>query len=102
MDALPYRMYLLAHDEAARGPYDRARTAFLVRAAALVDLTRRGHLTQHQNAARVTGPGPVGDPVLDDVLGEAAASTRGWRHLARHNRTRTLTAVEDQLAARGL
>ncbi|MET7701305.1 GPP34 family phosphoprotein [Streptomyces sp. NPDC005485] len=100
-DALPHRMYLLAYDEAARGPYDRTRTGFLVRVAALVDLTLRGHLTEREGAVRVAEPGPVGDPVLDGVLDEVAASTHGWKHLARRNRTQTLQAVEDRLAARG-
>ncbi|GGN64547.1 hypothetical protein GCM10011579_034040 [Streptomyces albiflavescens] len=101
MNALPYRMYLLAYDASARGPYDRARTGFLVRVAALVDLTLRGHLMEREGAVRVTEPGPVGDPVLDRVLDEVAASTHGWKHLTRRRGTQTLQAVEDQLAARG-
>lgn len=101
MDALPYRMYLLAYDEAARGPYDRTRTGFLVRVAALVDLTLRGHLAEREGEVRVTEPGPVGDPVLDRVLDEVAAAAHGWKHLARRHRTQTLHDVEDQLAAGG-
>ncbi|MFI0217552.1 GPP34 family phosphoprotein [Streptomyces lydicus] len=49
----------------------------------------------------MTEPGPVGDPVLDRVLDEIAASTHGWKYLARRHRTQALQAVEDQLAARG-
>ncbi|MGW7259363.1 GOLPH3/VPS74 family protein [Streptomyces sp. NPDC054834] len=101
MNALPYRMYLVAYDEAARGPYDRARTGFLVRIAALVDLTLRGNLIEREGEVRMTAPGPVGDPVLDRVLDEVAASTHSWKHLARRHRTQTLHGVEDQLAARG-
>ncbi|MFJ9852815.1 GPP34 family phosphoprotein [Streptomyces sp. NPDC101150] len=101
METLPYRMYLLAYDEAARGPYDRTRTGFLVRIAALVDLTLRGHLRERDGAVRVTGPDPVGDPVLDRVLEEIAASPHGFKHLTRRHRKQTLQAVEDQLAARG-
>lgn len=94
-------MYLLAYDEAARRLYDRSRTGFLVRVAALVDLTLRGHLTERQEAVRVLEPGPAGDPVLDEVLDEVAASAHTWKRLARRHRTETLRTVEGGLVARG-
>ncbi|MFF8729110.1 GPP34 family phosphoprotein [Streptomyces sp. NPDC015171] len=103
-DTLPYRMYLLAYDDSARGPFDRRRTGFLVRAAALVELVLRGRLVETgDGVVRVAAPGPpTGDPVLDEVLREAAGSPHGWKHLIRLHRSRTLAAVEDRLATRGL
>ncbi|MFJ6706121.1 MULTISPECIES: GPP34 family phosphoprotein [unclassified Streptomyces] len=102
-DALPYRMYLLAHDASARGPYDRRRTGFLVRAAVLVELALRGHLVPDDDGAvrRAAEAAPTGDPVLDEVLREAAGRPHGWKTLVRRHRERTLRAVEDRLAALG-
>lgn len=104
-------MYLLAHDDTSEGPYDRSRTELLVRAAALVDLALRGRLGEDRGTATATatatitvtasGTGPTGDPVLDGVLGDAAGA-HSWKHLVRHHRKRTLTEVEDRLAAAGL
>ncbi|MFE3163111.1 GPP34 family phosphoprotein [Streptomyces sp. NPDC059224] len=101
-DALPYRMYLLAHDGSARGPFDRRRTGFLIRAAVLVELALRGHVVQGDDGAvRVAAAGPAGDPVLDAVLREAADAPHGWGALVRRHRGSTLRAVEDRLAADG-
>ncbi|MFF9765282.1 GPP34 family phosphoprotein [Streptomyces sp. NPDC014636] len=100
-DDLPCLMYLLAHDDAAEGPYDRPRTELLVRAAALVDLVLRGRLGEEDGTVTVSGTEPAGDPVLDGVLRDAAAG-HGWRSLVRRHRKRTLTEVEDRLAAAGL
>lgn len=94
-------MYLLAHDEGASGPYDRSRTELLLRAAALVDLASRGRLRETGGTVTVSGTEPIGDPVLDGVLRDAAGG-HGWRHLVRRRRKRTLTQVEDRLAAAGL
>ncbi|MEV5533802.1 GOLPH3/VPS74 family protein [Streptomyces prunicolor] len=101
-DDLACLMYLLAHDDAAEGPYDRSRTRLLVRAAALIDLASRGRLAE-DGGGRVTvsDPRPTGDPVLDGVLRDAAAG-HGWKHLVRRHRKRTLTQVEDRLAAAGV
>ncbi|MGW7695540.1 GOLPH3/VPS74 family protein [Streptomyces asiaticus] len=94
-------MYLLAHDAAAEGPYDRSRTELLVRTAALADLALRGRLGEDGGTVTVSGTEPTGAPVLDGVLREAAAGC-GWKHLIRYHRKQTLTQVEDQLAAAGL
>ncbi len=94
-------MYLLAHDDAAEGPYNRSRTELLVRAAALVDLALRGRLGEDGGTVTVSGTEPTGDPVLDDVLRDAAAA-HGWKHLVRRHRKRTLREVEDRLATAGL
>ncbi|MEU2736885.1 GPP34 family phosphoprotein, partial [Streptomyces sp. NPDC007095] len=69
-------MYLLAHDDAAEGPYDRSRTELLVRAAALADLALRGRLREdggtltgravsargHRLDDRVPAPDPLRRP----------------------------------------
>ncbi|MFE1838317.1 GOLPH3/VPS74 family protein [Streptomyces sviceus] len=100
-EALHHRMYLLAYDEAAKGPYDRSRTGLLVRAAVLTELALRGRVAERGDGdVTVTGTGSTGDPVLDDVLREARG--QGWKQLVRRRRRRTLTAVEDRLAALGL
>ncbi|MGW1209426.1 GOLPH3/VPS74 family protein [Streptomyces sp. NPDC002499] len=101
IDDLPCLMYLLAHDESADGPFDRSRTELLIRAAALVDLASRGRLREAGGTVAVSGTEPIGDPVLDGVLRDAAGG-HGWRHLVRSRRKRTLTQVEDLLAAAGL
>src|SRR3954454_21582318 len=94
-------MYLLAHDDAAEGPYDRSRTELLVRAAALADLASRGLLREDGGTVTVSAAEPTGDPVLDGVLRDAG-SGHGWKHLMRRHRGRTLTEVEDRLAAAGV
>ncbi|WP_405773219.1 GPP34 family phosphoprotein [Streptomyces sp. NBC_01538] len=100
-DDLPSLMYLLAHDDTAEGPYDRSRTELLVRAAALADLASRGRLRETGGTVTVSGTEPVGNPVLDGVLRDAADG-HGWKHLIRRHRERTLTEVEDRLAEAGL
>ncbi|WP_317441184.1 GOLPH3/VPS74 family protein [Streptomyces collinus] len=99
--SLPCLTYLLAHDAAAEAPYDRARTALLVRAAALTDLALRGRLRQDGGTVTASGTPPTGDVVLDGVLRDAQDG-HGFKYLMRRHRKRTLTAVEDQLAAAGL
>lgn len=94
-------MYLLAHDDAAEGPYDRARTELLVRAAALIDLAMRGRLKEDGGTVVVSGAEPTGAPVLDGVLRDIGAG-HSWKRLVRRRRRRTLTEVEDRLAAAGL
>lgn len=94
-------MYLLAHDDSAEGPYDRARTELLVRAAALIELALRGRLGEDAGTVTVSDTEPTGDPALDGVLRDAAGG-HGWKHLVRRHRERTLTDVEDRLVAAGL
>lgn len=95
-------MYLLAHDDAAEGPYDRSRTELLVRAAALADLASRGRLREAGGTVTVSsGTEPVGNPVLDGVLRDVAGG-HSWKHLIRRHRGRTLTEVEGRLAEAGL
>ncbi|MFJ9968243.1 GOLPH3/VPS74 family protein [Streptomyces avermitilis] len=101
IDDLACLMYLLAHDDAAEGPYDCSRTELLVRAAALADLASRGRLGEAGGTVTVSGTEPTGDPVLDGVLRDAADG-HGWKHLMRRHRKQTMTQVEDRLTAAGL
>ncbi|MFD5753170.1 GPP34 family phosphoprotein [Streptomyces sp. NPDC127033] len=101
-DDLACLMYLLAYDDAAKGPYNRSRTELLVRTAALIDLALRGRLEEDSGGTvTVSGAQPTGDPVLDGVLSDAAAA-HGWKRLVRRHRKQTLTQVEDRLAAAGV
>jgi hypothetical protein len=100
LDALPYRMYLLAYDLDRRRLFDRTRTAFLTRAAAVTELALRGSLTADSHPAAAAGA--TGDPVLDQVLAEAGERDGGWKALLRRNYRPTLDAVERQLEAAGV
>lgn len=73
----------------------------LVLAAALVDLTRQGALTDEGGKAVVTGK-RTGDPMLDAVLDRIAASRRprSWQHWATKDHAVTYRAVRDRLAER--
>ncbi|MFD8421690.1 GPP34 family phosphoprotein [Streptomyces sp. NPDC059466] len=99
-DDLPSLVYVLAYDDSAQGPYDRARTELLVRAAVLIDLALRGRLREDGGTVIVSGTQPTGSPVLDAALRDAAG--HGWKQLLRHRRGRTLSEVEDRLAGAGL
>jgi hypothetical protein len=45
LGALPYQVYLLAYDLDKHRLFDRTRTAFLTRAAVLIELALRGKLS---------------------------------------------------------
>lgn len=101
LDALPYRIYLLAYDTGRARLFDRTRTAFLARAAVLTELALRGKLTA-ANHPEVTGPDLTGDPVLDGMLAEISQHDLSWRSLIRRHYRLTLAAVEQQLQAAGV
>src|ERR1700727_281572 len=73
-ESLAGRIYLLAYDLDRRQLFDRTRTAFLTRAAVLIELAWRGQLDADGHPA-ATGPGITGaditgDLVLDRVLAQ--------------------------------
>jgi len=98
-DTLPARLYLLAYD-ARRGRLTaRSKLAYLIRAAALVDLQLRGHLADEKGRPRAaTAASPVLDPVLESVLAEiTVGKSRRWQRWVASNSRQTLRAVRDQL-----
>lgn len=75
----------------------------LVRAAVVTDLLHRGRLADHGGKAGVTGRGPTGDLLLDDVLANLAEDgPRPWRSLVRRDGADTLRSLELQLVAANL
>ncbi|QRP48691.1 GPP34 family phosphoprotein [Amycolatopsis sp. FDAARGOS 1241] len=101
--SLPARAYLLACDSGKGRVRDRRRTALLVRAAAITDLLLRGRAEESGGRVAVTGLGPTGDLLLDDVLADLAErGAAGWRALLRRDGGDTLRSLELQLAASGV
>ncbi|HEY2057048.1 MAG TPA: GPP34 family phosphoprotein [Amycolatopsis sp.] len=101
--SLPARAYLLACGGAKGRISDRRRVALLVRAAVATDLLQRGRLADQSGKAGVTGRGPTGDLLLDDVLANVAEDgPRPWRSLVRRDGADTLKSLELQLVAAGL
>ncbi|CAL9651865.1 GOLPH3/VPS74 family protein [Streptomyces sp. enrichment culture] len=98
--SLPAALCLLAWDPARP---DTARVHHLVRAGGLVELARRGLLTDDDGIATpVDLDSETGDPVLDGLLELVRESLpHGWRTwVARHARV-TFDAVREQLVAEG-
>ncbi|WP_328611495.1 GPP34 family phosphoprotein [Amycolatopsis sp. NBC_00345] len=101
--SLPARVYLLACEGDKGRISDRRRVAMLVRAAAVTDLLLRGRLADHGGKASVTGRGPTGDLLLDDVLANLSEDgERSWRSLVRRDGADTLKSLELQLVAAGM
>jgi hypothetical protein len=101
LGALPYQVYLLAYDLDKHRLFDRTRTAFLTRAAVLIELALRGKLSVASQPL-VTRPDPTGDPVLDRALAEAQQDVRTWKALFRRDYRQTLGLVERQLESAGV
>jgi Golgi phosphoprotein 3 (GPP34) len=101
LDALPYQVYLLAYDLDKHRLFDRTKTAFLTRAAVLIELALRGQLSVASQPL-VTRPDPTGDPVLDRALAEVQQHVRTWKALFRRDYRQTLDLVEQQLESAGV
>src|SRR5258707_1327137 len=101
--SLPALLYLLSIDLDRHKLADRKKTGYIVRAAALVDLSLRGNLTADADGTvRIRGHAPTGDPVLDTVLrGIADDHHRSWKDWIRRHDHETLDALEDQLISAG-
>lgn len=98
-DTLPARLYLLAYDARRERLTARSKLAYLIRAAALVDLQLRGYLADEKGKPRAatTAP-PMLDPVLQSVLAEVMTGrSRRWRRWVASRSRQTLRAVRDQL-----
>jgi len=101
--SLPAKTYLLACDVGKARLRDRARAGLLIRGAALTDLALRGLVTDADGRVAVSGAGPTGDLVLDELLAEIGReSPRKWKWWVRKDARGTLEALESQLDAAGV
>ncbi|WP_432117750.1 GOLPH3/VPS74 family protein [Streptomyces sp. bgisy032] len=101
--SLPARLCLLAWDTARPAVNDTAQLPGLVRAGALVDLARRGLLTDEDGIATPADlDSRTGDAVLDGLL-ELIHESRphSWRTWVTLRARVTLDAVREQLVAEG-
>ncbi|MEV4760681.1 GPP34 family phosphoprotein [Micromonospora sp. NPDC049559] len=102
-DSLPEQLYLLGCRLDAERLPDRHRVGLVVRAGALTELLRYGRLTDEYGAPRIRDERPVGDPLLDGILGELLVSGRwSWRRWIDLHWSQTLAAVQERLRADGV
>jgi hypothetical protein len=100
--SLPGKLYLLGIDIDKERVPDRRKLAYVVRAAALIELGLRGNVADVDGKVQVTNDEGIGDPVLNLVLGEIAMGRdRKWKHWVRYNDRDTLNSVENQLMSAG-
>lgn len=96
--SLPQRIFLLAYNP------DKGRVGLgtnlgaTLRAAALADLYRGGHLTDERGRAAIDVRRPCHDPVLDALLEEIAGSKPyTWQSWIGHRQRAAVRAVRQQL-----
>ncbi|MEU7908588.1 GPP34 family phosphoprotein [Actinoplanes sp. NPDC049118] len=96
--SLPQRIFLLAYNP------DKGRVALgthlgaMLRAAALADLYRAGHLTDERGRAAIDVRHPCRDPVLEALLEEIAGSKpHTWQSWIGHRQGAVIRAVRQQL-----
>ena len=98
---LPTRAYLIAYD-VERQKLTGNSPNELVQAAALVQLSLAGLLTDENGKAQASG-GRTGDPVLDSLLDRISDSRlRSWKHWVTSDPKLTHRAIRDRLAAERL
>ena len=99
-DTLPATLCLLAWDADKQRFAQSQELGYVVRGAALVDLSLRGCLSDDEGKVRASGTKRTGDRVLDDVLRQISDDRpRSWGAWVRRGARPTLTAVQDQLAS---
>ncbi|WP_082119327.1 GOLPH3/VPS74 family protein [Saccharothrix sp. ST-888] len=102
-DTLPGKLYLLAYDPQRERLTGVRDLDFLLRAAALTELLRRGLLREDGRGPAAVGSEPAGlDPVLAELLRLIREERpRSWQSWVARRRARTARAVRDGLAAAG-
>ena len=100
--SLYQRAYLIACDPQRGHPYNRQRTALVVRAAVLVDLAYRRAAHEVGGRVHVDDVGDLADPVLATAASEMMLRSRSWRAWIRHGYKQTLTLVEERLLDEGV
>jgi hypothetical protein len=99
---LPQRLYLLAYDTRRQRITHRFELRYALRAAVLLDLGLRGHITDHDGTVLAERAGGCDDPVLRTALAEIdAAPGRSWKHWIRAGHRSVEGAVRGQLSADG-
>lgn len=102
MNTLPQRLYLLAYDTRRQRITHRFELRYALRAAILIDLGLRGHLTDRDGTVLAERTGGCDDPVLRAALTEiTAAPGESWKHWVRAGHRSVEGAVRDQLSADG-
>jgi mRNA-degrading endonuclease toxin of MazEF toxin-antitoxin module len=99
---LPQRLYLLAYDTRRQRITHRFELRYALRAAVLLDLGLRGHITDRDGTVLAERVRECDDPVLRTALTEIeAAPGRSWKHWVRAGHRSIERAVSDQLSADG-
>ncbi|MGK4583966.1 GOLPH3/VPS74 family protein [Kitasatospora sp. HPMI-4] len=102
-ETLAGKLYLLAYDPERERLTGRRNLEYLLRAAALTELLRRGLLREDGRTPVAVGTLPAGlDPVLADQWRRIAGGrSHSWQHWVRWPHRRTVRAVREGLAAAG-
>jgi hypothetical protein len=96
--SLPAALYLLSYDIDRQRLADRSKLGYLIRGAALTDLTLRQHLTDEDGRAKVSNPARTEDNVLDALLAEIGSDKpRKWKALVQRNQSQTYRLLEQEL-----
>ena len=99
---LPQRLYLLAYDARRQRITHHFELRYALRAAILVDLGLRGHITDRDGTVLAERARDCDDPVLRAALTEInAAPGQSWKHWVRVGHRSIEGAVRDQLSADG-
>jgi hypothetical protein len=97
-DSLPQRIFLLAYNPDKGKVGLGTNLGAMLRAAALADLYRGGHLTDERDRPAIDVRRPCHDPVLAALLVEiAGAKPHTWQSWIGHRQNATIRAVRQQL-----
>lgn len=97
-DNLPQRIFVLAYNPDKGRVGLGANLGAMLRAGALADLYRNGHLVDERGRAAINVRHPCHDPVLDALLEEIAGSKpHTWQSWIGHRQRAAVRAVRQQL-----